>query len=77
MTNLIINYNGEQTKDIKNIDPTKPVWVTVTGTGDDGFAVSYEAPSIDNTGDFSMVLPLVLVLFGGAAVIVASKKRFA
>ncbi len=44
MTNLIINYNGEQTKDIKNIDPTKPVWVTVTGTGDDGFAVSYEAP---------------------------------
>ena len=77
MTNLIINYNGGQTKDIKNIDPTKPVWVTVTGTGDDGFAVSYEAPSIDNTGDFSMVLPLVLVLFGGAAVIVASKKRFA
>ena len=33
--------------------------------------------NIEATGDFSMVLPLVLVLFGGVAVIVASKKRFA
>ena len=33
--------------------------------------------AIAATGDFSVVLPLMLVLFGGAAVIVASKKRFA
>ena len=33
--------------------------------------------TITGTGDFNMVLPLVLVLFGGAVVLVASKKRFA
>jgi hypothetical protein len=33
--------------------------------------------NIESTGDFNMVLPLVLVLFGGVAVMVASKKRFA
>lgn len=32
---------------------------------------------IETTGDFSMVLPLVLVTFGGAVVVIASKKRFA
>ena len=74
MTNLIINADGVQTKDIKNLDSSKTAWVVVTGTGDDGFNVTYEAPA---TGDFSMVLPLVLVLFGGAMVVVASKKRFA
>ena len=33
--------------------------------------------TITGTGDFNMVLPLVLVLFGGAVVIVAAKKRIA
>ena len=32
---------------------------------------------VEEEGDISMVLPLVLVLFGGAAVVFASKKRFA
>ena len=36
-----------------------------------------EDEDIEATGDFSIVLPLVLVLMGGAVVIVASKKRFA
>ena len=42
--------------------------------------IEFERPnlvSVIATGDFSMALPLVLVLMGGAAVIVASKKRFA
>ena len=42
--------------------------------------IEFEKPnlvSISATGDFSIVLPLVLVLMGGAVVIVASKKRFA
>ena len=49
--------------------------------------LKFEIPSIEEqneyvktitgTGDFNMVLPLVLVLFGGAVVLVASKKRFA
>lgn len=33
--------------------------------------------TVTGTGDFDMVLPLVLVFFGGAVVFVASKKRFA
>lgn len=33
--------------------------------------------TITGTGDVNMVLPIVLVMFGGAVVIVASKKRFA
>ena len=32
---------------------------------------------VEKAGDFDMVLPLVLVFFGGAVVLVASKKRFA
>ena len=32
---------------------------------------------VEKAGDFDMVLPLVLVFFGGAVVFVASKKRFA
>lgn len=33
--------------------------------------------TITGTGDVNMVLPILLVMFGGAVVIVASKKRFA
>lgn len=36
-----------------------------------------EKDAIDPAGDINMVLPLALVLFGGAIVFVASKKRFA
>lgn len=32
---------------------------------------------VTGTGDVSMVVPMVLVLFGGAVVVVASKKKFA
>lgn len=55
---------------ISSVDVLSPVEEQVTNPTPD-------TDKVPTAGDFSMVLPLVLVLMGGAVVFAASKKRFA
>ena len=86
---LIINDGAvNQTSDWKYVSSGE-IWVTMDGTNyttsktaPEGWSTGAQTPNpnpdqIPEEGDFGMVLPLVLVLFGGAAVVFASKKRFA
>lgn len=86
---LIINDGaGNQTSDWKYVSSGE-VWLTMDGTNyttsktaPEGWSTGAQTPNpnpnpIPEAGDFGMVLPLVLVLFGGVAIVFASKKRLA
>ena len=90
---LIINDGaGNQISDWKYVSSGE-IWVTMDGTNyttsktaPEGWSTGAQTPNptptpdpdpIPEEGDFDMVLPLLLVLFGGVAVVFASKKRFA
>lgn len=90
---LIINDGaGNQASDWKYVSSGE-IWVTMDGTNyttsktaPEGWSTGAQTPNptptpdpdpIPEEGDFDMVLPLLLVLFGGVAVVFASKKRFA
>ncbi len=81
-SNVTVTYEIAGAKSIVTIPHSgnDAVYLSLTGekTNITDIKVADEyVKTITGTGDFSMVLPLVLVLFGGAVILVASKKRFA
>ena len=77
--NLVVTYKcaGVESKATIPVDTSKPVYFSLTGEKVAVEDITVVAKTIPAKGDVSMVLPFVLVLFGGAVVIVAAKKRFA
>ena len=80
--NVVVTYEIAGAKTVVTIPHTAkdPVYLSLTGqaTNITDIEVADEyVKTITGTGDVTMVLPILLVMFGGAVVIVASKKRFA
>ena len=81
-SSVMVTYEIAGAKTVVTMPHTsnEPVYLSLTGqaTNISDIVVADEyVKTITGTGDVNMVLPILLVMFGGAVVIVASKKRFA
>lgn len=76
---LVVKMTTVDAVNVANIpvDTSSNVYLSLTGEQATLTDITVTVKTIPTKGDLNMVLPLVLVLFGGAVVIVASKKRFA
>ena len=77
--NLVVTFNiaGVESKATIPVDTSKPLYISLTGEKVQMEDITAVVKTIPAKGDFSPVLPIALVVLGGAVVVVASKKRFA
>lgn len=79
---VVVTYEIAGAKTVVTIPHTssEPVYLSLTGEKSNLSKIEVAdeyVQTVTGTGDFSMALPILLIICGGAAVIVASKKRFA